>query len=549
MLRTLHILDFVIVDHAEISFEPGFTVFSGETGAGKSILIDALSLALGGRGDASLIRTGATRTEISAIFDAPPSASHWLAEQAIEGPEIILRRIIDTQGRSRAYINGSPTTLGQLRDLGALLVDIHGQHAHQSLLHAASQRSILDDQGSLQAQVAAVTDAWTVWREAQAALLAAQDNAAGQAQVLQHLQQDVEFLDELSPEEGEWDELCSRQTRLAHAQALLAGAGQAIEALEGESASAAQAIQAAIQTLQSLTRHDTRLAEHCQTLESARILCAETVSGLEAYASRLELDPDALALADARMSQMFAAARRFHVEPEELTALHASLQTKLQDTVAGQDIQALENTCQAAQIRYHTHAQALGVARQAIAEKLSAEVTAAMQTLSLEGGRFEVALQACKPSAHGLETTEFLVAGHAGVPTRPLARVASGGELARISLALSVIASQAARVPTLIFDEVDTGIGGAVAEVVGRLLRQLGHRHQVLCVTHLAQVAACASHHYQVSKTTRQKQVRSSIQTLDESARIEEIARMLGGLTLTAATRDHAREMLRLSAQ
>ncbi|WP_322997995.1 DNA repair protein RecN [Castellaniella sp.] len=549
MLRTLHILDFVIVDRAEISFEAGFTVFSGETGAGKSILIDALSLALGGRGDASLVREGAGRADISAVFEAPAAAAEWLAEQAIEGPDLILRRVIDAQGRSKAYINGLPATLAQLRDLGALLVDIHGQHAHQGLLQPASQRDILDTQGGHMPQVLALSDAWTDWRAAQAALDAAQRDAAGQAQALDRLQQDAAFLDDLAPLPDEWPELCTRQSRLAHAQALLAGAGQAIEALDGESGSAASALQAALQALQALTRHDPRLEEHCQALESARILCAETVSGLNAYADRLELDPDALAQADARMSQMFTAARRFHVEPDALCELHESLHAQLRQAQAGQDLQALAQACEQAQARYHAIAQALGTARRATAQRLAEQVTAAMQDLSMEGGSLQVALPACKPSAHGLETVEFLVAGHAGTAPRPLSRVASGGELARISLALSVIASQAARVPTLIFDEVDTGIGGAVAEVVGRLLRELGQRHQVLCVTHLPQVAACASHHLQVSKTTRDQRTLSAIQVLDPAERVEEIARMLGGLKLTAATRDHAREMLRMSAR
>ncbi|WP_345798573.1 DNA repair protein RecN [Castellaniella sp. MT123] len=548
MLRALHILDFVIVDRAEIAFEAGFTVFSGETGAGKSILIDALSLALGGRGDATLVREGASRADISAVFDAPPAASDWLNEQAIEGPELILRRVIDTQGRSKAYINGLPTTLNQLRDLGALLVDIHGQHAHQSLLQAASQRDILDTQGGHADQARALSDAWTTWRAAQSALDAARNDAAGQAAALEQLRQDAAFLEDLAPQPGEWPDLCARQSRLAHAQALLAGAGQAIEALDGESGSVAQALQAALQTLQSLVRHDPRLEEHCQTLESARILCAETVHGLNAYADRLELDPDALAQADARMSQMFAAARRFHVEPEELADLRDTLLTRLRQAAAGQDLDALAQACATAEVRYQTIAQALSTARQATAQRLAGQVTAAMQTLSMEGGSFRVELPASKPSAHGLETVEFAVAGHAGVAPRPLSRVASGGELARISLALSVIASQAARVPTLIFDEVDTGIGGGVAEVVGRLLHELGLRHQVLCVTHLPQVAACAVHHFQVSKTTHAHRTSSSIRPLDADARIQEVARMLGGLKITEATRDHAREMLRLSA-
>ncbi|CAM5210116.1 DNA repair protein RecN OS=Castellaniella defragrans OX=75697 GN=HNR28_000970 PE=3 SV=1 [Castellaniella defragrans] len=548
MLRALHIRDFVIVDQIELGFDAGFTVFSGETGAGKSILIDALSLALGGRGDAGLVREGAARADISALFEAPAAAGPWLAEQSLEGPELILRRVIDTQGRSKAYINGMPATLTQLRDLGTLLVDIHGQHAHQSLLDPAQQRLLLDTQGGHARQTQALAEAWTTWRDAQTRLRQAQAHEADQAEQVERLSQDAAFLDDLAPQAGEWPELCARQSRLAHAQALLAGAQQAVDALDGESGSAAQALHAAQQALQALLRHDPGLEEHYQALESARILCSETVSGLNAYADRLELDPDALAAADARMSRMFDAARRFHVEPDTLDTLQEDLNQRLQQAQAGQDVQALAKACDQAQAAYQACADALGAARRATALRLSEQVTAALQTLSMEGGSFLVELTPCKPTTHGTETVEFLVAGHAGVPLRPLARIASGGELARISLALSVIASEAARVPTLIFDEVDAGIGGAVAEVVGRLLHQLGRRHQVLCVTHLPQVAACAGRHFQVSKATRQGQTTSRIQDLSEDARVDEIARMLGGLKMTATTREHAREMLRLSA-
>ncbi|MHA3903237.1 DNA repair protein RecN [Castellaniella sp. WN] len=544
MLRALHIRDFVIVDQADIVFDAGFTVFSGETGAGKSILIDALTLALGGRGDAAQIRQEASRADISAVFDAPEAAAGWLTEQALEGPDLILRRVIDAQGRGKAWINGVPATLGQLRDLGALLVDIHGQHAHQSLLQSASQRELLDTHGGHADQSRALLQAWTGWRQTQAALDAARSDAAGQAARLEQLAADMAWLDDLAPEPGEWPDLCARQSRLAHAQSLLAGAGQAVEALDGESGSAAQTLHAAIQSLQSLVRHDPSLEEHCQALESARILCAETVSGLNAYADRLEPDPDALAQADARMSRMFEAARRFRVEPDTLAEYHETLRAQLRQTEAGQDLEALEQACRQAESHYMDLARALGAARRATAIQLAAQVTAAMRTLSMDGGVFDIALADCGPSAHGLETVEFLVAGHAGVPPRPLSRVASGGELARISLALSVIASQAARVPTLIFDEVDAGIGGAVAEVVGRLLRELGARHQVLCVTHLPQVAACAARHFLVSKATRAGRTLSAIRPLDAKSRTEEIARMLGGLKMTDATRTHAREML-----
>ena len=544
MLRELHINDFVIVTRASLDFEAGFTVFSGETGAGKSILIDALSLALGERGEAALLREGAQRTDISALFDAPEVAGAWLAEQSLDGPELILRRVIDRQGRSKAYINGTPATLAQLREVGALLVDIHGQHAHQSLLRAASQRELLDAQGGHQALARTVAGTWQDWRAAESALEDARRNAEDLAQARERLAGDLAVLDEIDPQPGQWQDLCAHQARLAHAQALLEGAGQAIEALDGEQGSAAQALYAARHALQPLLRHDPALDEFCQAIESARIVCAEAVSGLAAYIDRLEPDPDALSRAEQRMTRMFDAARRFHTEPEALPELHERLREQARAGEAALDLEALEDARRAAEARYRQAATELGQARAATAHHLGNEVGRAMQALAMAGGTFEVALHETKPGPHGLESVEFLVSGHAGVPPRPLAKVASGGELARISLALSVIASRAARVPTLIFDEVDAGIGGAVAEVVGRLLRELGERHQVLCVTHLPQVAACAAHHFQVSKSTTEGATSTAILALDEAARVDEIARMLGGLTITDTTRKHAREML-----
>ncbi|MFA5664717.1 DNA repair protein RecN [Castellaniella sp.] len=549
MLRALHIRDFVIVEHADLSFEPGFTVFSGETGAGKSILIDALSLALGGRGDATLVREDCTRTDISAVFEPSEAVQGWLTAQALDASELILRRVLDTQGRSKAYINGIPAPLGQVRELATLLVDIHGQHAHQSLLQAARQRDVLDAHGGHADLAAEVARTWHEWRAADAALQAARQDTRAQAAELEVLQNDVAWLDELAPTEGEWAELCATQSRLAHAQGLLAGAGQAADALDGESGSALQALHAALQALRGMLRHDPGLEPHAQALESARILCSETVSGLNAYADRIEPDPQALAEVEARMSRLFEAGRRFSVDPEALVGHHAALLERLRQLQASHDTEALEAACQQARGHYEQRARTLGQARQATAGQLSDQVTAAMQDLAMEGGQFSVQIQAAKPGPHGLEAIEFLVAGHGGVAPRPLARVASGGELARIALALSVIASQAAQVPTLIFDEVDAGIGGAVAEVVGRLLHQLGQRHQVLCVTHLPQVAACARHHWLVSKHTQQGRTLSELQALTADQRVEEIARMLGGLRLTRATRAHAREMLQMLAE
>lgn len=547
MLRSLHIRDFVIVDKAEIQFEPAFTVFSGETGAGKSILIDALSLALGARGDAAAIREGASRTDISAVFDAPPELRQTLADQDFDPDDtLVLRRVIDNQARSRAYINGIPATLAQLRQLGESLVDIHGQHAHQSLAKAASQRDMLDAQGGHQQLARDTQQAWQQWQSAQKALQQARDNQAALQQQREQLEWQVAELQRLAPGKDEWEALSANHNRLAHAQSLLDGATQALAALDNDEASVQHYLGAAIHQLRPLLRHDNHLQGICDAIESARVAANEAVSDLNSYIDRLELDPETLAQAEQRLSALFDAARQFKVEPAELPALLNSLQSQLADTDIAGNVDALVKQTQQAEASYHQQAKQLSAARKKAAKKLSSQVSEAMQTLAMQGGRFDIALEPCPPCAQGSETIEFLVAGHSGVTPRPLAKVASGGELARLSLALSVIASQAARVPTLIFDEVDTGVGGAVAEVVGRLLRELGARHQVLCVTHLPQVAACGDHHYEVSKATEKGATLSQIQLLNPEGRIDEVARMLGGLKITDTTRKHAREMLAL---
>ncbi|HUH87547.1 MAG TPA: DNA repair protein RecN [Pusillimonas sp.] len=547
MLRSLHIHDFVIVDQAEIQFDSGFTVFSGETGAGKSILIDALSLALGTRGDAAAIREGATRTDISAVFEVPPELGQALAEQDLDPEDpLVLRRVIDNQGRSRAYINGIPATLTQLRQWGEALVDIHGQHAHQSLSKPASQRDMLDAQGGHHQCAHETQQAWQRWQHAEKTLEKARSSHETLQQERERLQWQIQELQRLNPGKNEWQTLSANHSRLAHAQALLDGATQALSALDSDEASAQHFLSAAAHQLRPLLRHDPHLQSICDALESARIAAAEAVSDLNSYLDRLELDPDSLAQAEQRLSAMFEAARQFKVEPDELPALLETLQAQLAETDMAGNLDALAEQARQAQAAYQQHAKQLSAARKKTAAKLAAQVTEAMQTLAMQGGRFEVSLQSAAPSAHGNETIEFLVAGHAGVTPRPLGKVASGGELARLSLALSVIASQAAQVPTLIFDEVDTGVGGAVAEVVGRLLRELGGRHQVLCVTHLPQVAACGNHHYEVRKATDEGATVSQIQLLGDTGRIDEIARMLGGLKITDTTRKHAREMLAL---
>ncbi|HUH59147.1 MAG TPA: DNA repair protein RecN [Candidimonas sp.] len=545
MLRTLHIRDFVIVDQAEIQFENGFTVFSGETGAGKSILIDALSLTLGARADAAVVRDGAVRTDISAVFEAPSDLVEWLQEHEFDPDDaLVLRRVVDNQGRSRAFINGTPATLGQLRELGEHLVDIHGQHAHQSLLKTASQRDLLDAQGEHLSLARHVRKAWQQWQVAQGLLDAAQRNAATLQTERERLEWQLSELDRLGLQPGEWENISNEHNRLAHAQALLEGATHALAALEDEEGSAEHALNAAASHIRQLLRHDTRLQGIHDAIESARIASTEAASDLHSYLDKFELDPAALASAEQRLSAIFDAARKFRVEPAELPALQATWREQLANAQKATNIEALAQQADEARRSYQELASSLTKARQKTSKKLSLQVTEAMQSLAMKGGLFHIELLAGEPSAHGNETVEFMVAGHAGTRARPLAKVASGGELARISLALSVIASQAARVPTLIFDEVDTGVGGAVADVVGRLLRELGNRHQVLCVTHLPQVAARGMHHYEVRKATAGNSTASAINALDSQGRVNEVARMLGGLKITETTRKHAQEML-----
>ncbi|MGP1613958.1 MAG: DNA repair protein RecN, partial [Pollutimonas bauzanensis] len=438
MLRTLHIRDFVIVDQAEIQFDTGFTVFSGETGAGKSILIDALSLALGSRGDTTVLRDGAARTDISAVFDPPASLHDWLREHEFDIDDaLVLRRVIDSQGRSRAFINGVPVTLGQLRQLGEQLVDIHGQHAHQSLLKTASQRDLLDAQGGQLPLLRQVQQAWQQWQQAEKTLAAAQQNAAALQQERERLEWQLSELDRLALQQGEWDAITNDHNRLAHAQALLDGATQALAALGEEDGSAQHALNTASHQIRQLLRHDTQLQGVYDAIESARIASSEAVSDLNSYLDKLELDPGALAHAEQRLSAIFEMARKFKVEPEELPALQQSWRKQLADSQNMGNIEALAQQAQEAAGQYSALAGQLSKARQKTSKNLTKQVTDAMQTLAMKGGVFDIRLIPGLPSAHGNESVEFLVAGHAGTRPKPLAKVASGGELARISLALS----------------------------------------------------------------------------------------------------------------
>ncbi len=548
MLRTLSIRDFVIVDSIELEFSAGFTVFTGETGAGKSILIDALTLALGGRGDASVVREGAAKADISADFAVSEAASSWLQanEFAVEEGGALLRRVIDNAGRSKAYINGIAATATQLRDLGDLLVDIHGQHAHQSLLKTEAQRDLLDGQANADPQVRSVAAAYRAWRALAKQLEEFETNAANVLYERERLEWQVSELEKLAVKPGEWQDIGNEHSRLSHAASLLEGAQDALNLLsEADEQPVLSQLSGLNQKLGKLAGVDNDLQAIVDLIEPARIQLQEAVYALNDYLDRVELDPERLRQVEGRMDAIHSAARKFRVSEDQLPQEYEQLAARLAQMADASDLDGLRQQEQQRKAHYMEQAQQLSATRVVAARQLSDAVTQAMQELSMTGGRFEIALHAGEPGVHGLEQIEFLVAGHAGVAPRSLAKVASGGELARIALAISVITSNATTTPTLIFDEVDSGIGGGVAEVVGRLLRRLGQQRQVLCVTHLPQVASQAGQHFQVAKSTLDSgKTASRIEVLDSKARVEEVARMLGGLEITATTRKHARELL-----
>ncbi|CPP99478.1 DNA repair protein RecN [Burkholderia pseudomallei] len=547
MLRHLSIRDFVIVAALDLEFDSGFTVFSGETGAGKSILIDALALALGERADASVVRTGSGRADISAEFTPHDRVARWLDEHAFDADDtVMLRRVVDANGRSRAFINGTSATLAQLREVGEMLVDIHGQHAHQLLMRADAQRELFDTHAGLAADAAAVARGYRAWRDATHAIDAAQAHERERQLEREKLAWQLAELDKLAPQPGEWDEITAEHKRLTHSANLIDGVQGALGAISESDDAMLTQLGAIVSRLRSLAEYDPALNDALASLEPAEIQLQEASYSLSHYAQRLDLDPDRLAQVETRLDALHSTARKFRLPPETLHDEHEARRAQLAELDAAADLSALQAVADKAKQAYLADAQKLSKARAQAAKALGVAVTTGMQELSMAGGSFEVALvPLAEGGAHGLEQVEFRVAGHAGVPLRPLAKVASGGELARISLALAVIASAASPTPTLIFDEVDTGIGGGVAEVVGRLLHQLGQMRQVLCVTPLPQVAARGDHHFQVAKgEDGEGGTVSTVVPLDRASRIEEVARMLGGLEITATTRKHAKEML-----
>jgi len=550
-LRHISLRDFVIVRELDLNLAQGFSVLTGETGAGKSILIDALQMALGERADSGAVREGASRCEVSAEFDCPPQAHAVLEDAGFEVSDtLLLRRSVDTQGKSRAWVNGSQATATQLRALGEMLLDIHGQHAWQSLTRPDAVRGLLDAYAGLHTE--GLKSTWHTWRQAQQAVQTARNAQDSLSREQERLAWQIGELDKLAPALDEWDGLNAQHTRLSHAQALIDAGQTAIGSLDGDESSrlgsatgALGLLSQAIAKLQDQAHVEPEFQSIAEVLQSSLAQAEDAAHSLQTYLRKTDLDPDRLKELDQRMSQWLSLARRYKRPPEELAALLVSWKKELNALEAASDLEGLEAQEKSASLAYQTEAKKLSQQRKKAAPKLAQAVTNAMQNLGMQGGRFEVALISLEQAAqHGLEDIQFLVAGHAGSSPRPVGKVASGGELSRIALAIAVTTSELGEAGTLIFDEVDSGVGGAVAETVGRLMKQLGVHRQVLAVTHLPQVASCADHHLLVSKASSKEGVSSSVTLIAGEQRVTEIARMLGGEKLSATTLAHAREML-----
>ncbi len=542
MLRSIHLRDFVIVRELQLDLHNGFSVLTGETGAGKSILIDALQLALGNRAEAGVVREGAPRAEISAEFDLPKSLHAWLHDAGFEhDASLLLRRSIDAQGKSRAWINGSAATLTQLREAAEHLVDIHGQHAWAQLTKPAELRRLLDAYGRIDASDVATSH--TTWREAAKSLETAQAAQATLESERERLAWQLGELSKLAPQPDEWEQLNAEHSLQSNAQDLLQAAHEVIEHLEGEEGAnsrlsqALELLQKNEHLAQDFSRLGTDLASNLAQID-------DIARSLHAFTRKSAPDPARLAELDERVSLWLQLARRFRRPPEELPALLMQWQTEMARLEAASDLGKLQTATDAAHTALLKSCKALSAQRKKAAPLLGQAISTAMQGLGMQGGKFEVQLNACEPTAHGAEAVEFLVAGHAGSTPRAVGKVASGGELSRIALAIAVTTSELGSAGTLIFDEVDSGIGGAVAETVGRLMKQLGQDRQVLAVTHLPQVAACADHHLLVAKQLVGKLTESSVKSIAGEARVSEVARMLGGEKLSNTTMAHAKEML-----
>ncbi len=552
MLIHLSIQNYAIVDHLDLELRSGMSVITGETGAGKSIMLDALGLALGDRAESSVVRPGADRADILASFDVQelPEARHWLAQRDldVDGP-CILRRVITAEGRSRAYINGSPCPQADLKALGGLLIDIHSQHEHQSLLKTDTHRRLLDEFSGAQELARQVQLAAQRWRQTHQAL--ERISASGDDQRARHqlLSYQLEELENLSLAENELEQLEQEQRTLASAGQLIAACAQVVELCsESDAGNVLSALTASLQRLTAFQSQPSALQEAVSLLSSAQIQVEEAIGELNRFIDHFDADPERLQQLESRLDAIYSLARKHRVLPDQLPALQQRLLEELEGLAADDEaVEQLSEELAAYARHFENKAAELSRIRQAAAGPLAEQVQAQIQRLGMPGGRFEVRLSPMthdEPQPFGLEQVEFLVSANPGQPLRPLAKVASGGELSRISLAIQVITAQTSRIPTLVFDEVDVGIGGPTAEIVGQLLRRLGARGQVLTVTHLPQVAAQGHHHLYVHKVREAEQTRTAVSFLEGDARVEEVARMLGGVDITEQSLAHAQQMV-----
>lgn len=543
-LKRIALRDFVIVRELELDLGSGFTVLTGETGAGKSILIDALQLALGARSDAGVVREGAARCEISVEFDNQPVLLQWL-EQAgfLAGESLMLRRTIDAQGKSRAWINGSLATIAQLKDLADKLVDIHGQHAWQSLTRPDSVRGLLDAYAGV--NTAVLNNAWHKWRECQKALSQAQGAKDNLHREQDRLTWQIAEVDKLSPGPSEWEDLNAQHSRLSNAQTLRNTVQTALDALVDADTNVTSLLSKAASALNGSVQFEPGFVEMAEILNTALLQAEDVAHSLNSYSKNAQLEPQRLGQLDDRMALWINLARRYKRQPAELPDLVASWRNELQKLNDAADIEGLEREEKKALSSYIVEAKIISQQRAKSAPALSAEISKAMQGLGMQGGKFQVALaQSDQLTPYGVEHVEFLVAGHSGITPKAIGKVASGGELSRIALAIAVTTSQLGEAQTLIFDEVDSGVGGAVAETVGKLMKRLGKDRQVMAVTHLPQVAACSDQHLVVAKQTEKGKTFSTVDAVNGQARVAEIARMLGGEKKSGVTLAHAKEML-----
>ena len=552
MLLNLQVRDFAIIDRIDIEFEAGMTVLTGETGAGKSILVDALGLVLGERGSAQLVRDGAKRAEFAAEFDVSDVASArvWLEENSLDrDDECLLRRVINSDGRSRAFINGNPVPLSQLKSLGELLLDIHGQHFHQSLGRRAVQRDLLDYFGGLLEKRATTELSYTTWKAVADRLQQLTEAETDRASRLDLLSFQLQELDGLALLPDELGDLRAERQKLQNSGRLVEGVGSALQSLfESDAGNANNLVADALRAIESLLHYDESLAPVLEMLNSASIQVTEAADSLRRYSDSIDMDPRRRDWVEERLDSIQTVARKHRVPPDDLPAQIETLRQE-HDLLSHAEERGreLERQADATKAEFLKRAKALSNGRRKASRRFAAAVTEAMKSLGMPGGIFEVSLTArdeTSARSWGIDEIDFLISANPGQPTQPLARIASGGELSRMSLAIQVIASDGSAIPTMVFDEIDSGVGGGVAEMVGRRLQELGASRQVLCVTHLPQVASLADRHFRISKVSDGKSTRTRLHVLNKDERVEELARMLGGVEITRKTLAHAAEML-----